>query len=97
MALIRLALAQDADHARAVPARDLHRRLPDLAVDAHDQHDLAALRNAGTTQAFHGGDEGHADASSLLPGNALRLLHHRFRLDHEARGMGAVAADAEIA
>src|SRR5207245_9670169 len=97
MALIRLALAHDADHARAVPARDLHRRLPDLAVDAHDQHGLAGLRDAGAAQAFHGGDERHADAGGLLPGNALRLLHHRFRLDHEVRGMGAVAADAEIA
>ena len=67
MALIRLGPAHHADHARAVPARDLHRRLPDLAVDAHHQHGLARLGNAGAAQAFHRGDEGHADAGGLFP------------------------------
>ena len=89
--------AHHADHPRAVPARDLYRRLPDLAVDAHDQHGLACLGDAGAPQAFHRGDKGHADAGGLLPGNARGLLHHGVGLDHEMRGMGAVTANAEIA
>ena len=67
MAFIRLGLAHDADHARAVPGRDLYRRLPDLAADAHDKHGLPRFRDAGAAQAFHRGDEGHADAGRLFP------------------------------
>ena len=97
MSLIRLAPARHADGAGAVPGRDLHGGLPDLAVDAHDQHGIARLRHAGAAQAFHRGDEGNADAGRLLPRNRFRLFDHGLALDHQMRGMGAVAADAEIA
>jgi hypothetical protein len=97
IALIRFALADDADRARAVPCCDLHRGLAYLAVDAHHQHGFACFRHAGAAQAFHRGDKGHADAGRLFPGNRARLVDDRLRLDHEVRGMGAVATNAEIA
>ena len=74
MALIRLGPAHDPDHARTVPARDLRHRLPDLAVDAHHQHGLPRFRDAGAAHAFHRGDEGHADAGGLVPGNRPGLV-----------------------
>jgi hypothetical protein len=74
-----------------------HRRLPDLAVDAHHEHGLARFGDAGAAQAFHRGDERHADAGGLLPGNAGGFLHDSLGFDHEMRGVGAVAANAEIA
>jgi len=97
MALICFRLAHHADDARALPGRDLHRRLTDLAVDAEHQHRFAGLWNAGAAKALHGGDEGHADAGGPLPGHGLRLVHHRVRFDDEMAGVSAVTADAEVA
>ena len=97
MSLIGLVLAHHADHARPVPARDLHRGLADLAVDAHHQHGLAGHRDSGAPKTFHRGDEGHADAGRLFPGNAVRLVDDRLELDGQMRRMCAVAANAEIA
>jgi len=37
VAFVRFAFAHHADHTRAVPGGDLHRGLPDLAVDTHHQ------------------------------------------------------------
>src|SRR4029078_5349989 len=76
VAFISLVPTHHADHASTVPARDLYSGLPDLAVDAHDEHGLARFGNAGATQAFHRGDEGHADPGGLLPGNTRGPLHH---------------------
>src|ERR1700680_2217928 len=96
MTLVRLALARHADHARAVPARDLHRGLADFAVDAHHQHGLAAFGHPGTAKSFDRGDKGNADACGLFPRNAFRLVHHRVGLDGKVGGVGAVAADPEV-
>ncbi len=71
-------------------SRDLHRRLPDLAVDAHDQHGLARLRNAGAAQALHRRDKGNADAGGLLQAKALWVSTHCNVGLGQVRGIGAV-------
>ena len=97
MAFVRLGLTDDADHACAAPARDLRRRLTHLAVDAHDEDDLAGLREAGAGKAFGRGHEGHTDSRCFLHRHVLRLYDQRLRLDDKMARMRAVAADAEIA
>src|SRR4051794_41185314 len=97
MPLIRFRLPDDADNARAPPRRDLRRRLPDPAVHAHDQHDVAASRKARTRKAFRRGDKGNADSGRLLQRNVFWFGDQRLRLDEKMAGMRAVAADAEIA
>src|SRR5262249_50395013 len=59
---IRLGLAHHADDTRAAPSRDLGGGLPDFAVDAHDEHGLAAFRHARAAETFDGGHEWDADA-----------------------------------
>ena len=97
MAVIGFVLARHTDHARAAPACDLRRSLPDLAVDAHHQHGLGLGRHSGAAQAFHGRDKGNADAGGFIPGETSRLLHHRIGFDGKMRGVGAVAPDPEVA
>jgi len=95
--LVGLACAHHTDHARAVPARDLHRGLPDLAVNAHHQHRLVLAWHAGAAKAFHRRDKGNADPGGLIPRQVFRFFHDSIGFNREMRGMGAVAPDAEIA
>ena len=70
---------------------------PTLPLTPMTSTRLAGLRHAGAAQTFHRGDEGNADAGRLLPRNRLRFFDHGLALDHQMRGVGAVASDAEIA
>ena len=97
VALIGLALAHHADHARAAPACDLHGGLAYLAIDAHHQHGLVLVGHAGAPETFHRGDEGNPDPGGLLPRQIFRLRYHRIGFNSKMRGMGAVAPDPEIA
>src|SRR3569832_2574428 len=93
----RLVLADNTDHARPAPRRDLHCGLPDLASHAEDNHRLVPFRHPGAAKTLDRRDKGHADPSRFRPRKVLRLRHHRIDLDGEMRGMSSVAADAEIA
>jgi hypothetical protein len=97
MARIGLVAAHRPDDPRAQHGRDLGGRLPDLAVDAQDQHCLAACRHAGPQETLPGGDEGHADRAGLHHGQPRRLGAHGIGLHHHVGCVRPVATDAEIA